>query len=491
MKIILTTFPTITFRRVTRLFNFLLVIMCLFVQYSCSKRTIPDSSNNTPVNTDPVLAITIDETHPGINIPVNFQGLSYETSTIATNSPFLNANNTVLIQLVKNLGPGVLRIGGNSSDDFSWSGTVRSSTTAANTLTTSDINNLSSFAKAVNWPVLFGLNLGNYDPANAASEAKYVFSALQGNFLAFQAGNEPDGYHSWNPKRTSSYDYAAYKPEWESYFNAVRGQVPNAPFAGPDIAYQSSWVSSFASDENKNVILLDGHYYQSGPASDPTVTYHNLFSVIPAYPGYFTILNTAAQNVHLPYRISECNSINGGGKTGVSDVFASTLWALDFMWMVASNNGQGVNFHGGSGGAYSPFALNSGQVVARPEYYAMLAFKYAAAGAAIVPTNLSNQSYHCRAYACSKSGITAITIINEENQQNLNFKISLTNKFGVVHIARLTAPSITATSGISFSGSVVNADGTFQVGKTEDYSNDTNEFSVSIPAASAAVIIVQ
>jgi len=466
------------------------IAFCITAVIGCGKNDT--ATANPPVNSLPVLAVAVNQSQPGIKIPSNFQGLSYETSTIASSSPFLNINNAVLIQLIKNLGVGVLRIGGNSSDNFTWSGIARTGTTPANTLTTTDIDNLSAFTKAINWPVLFGLDMGNFDPANAASEAKYVINTLQGSLLAFQAGNEPDGYHSWNPKRASTYDYAAYKPEWESYFNAVRGLAPNARFAGPDIAYQSAWVSSFAADESKNVVLLDGHYYQAGPASDPTVTYYNLFTTIPAYPNYFNVINTAALNAHMPYRISECNSINGGGKTGVSDVFASALWALDFMWMVAVNNGQGVNFHGGSGGAYSPFALlSSGQVVARPEYYAMLAFKYAADGAAILPVAFVNQGYKCTVYACSKPGTTAITIINEEDKQNLNFKMQFTNLATSIHIVRLTAPSITATAGISFSGNVVNPDGIFQLGKTEDYTNASNMFTVSIPAASAAVILVQ
>ena len=161
------------------------------------------------------------------------------------------------------------------------------------------------------------------------------------------------------------------------------------------------------------------------------------------------------------------------------------------MWMVAENNGQGINFHGANGGAYSPFALNNGQLYARPEYYAMLAFRYATQGSVIIPATLANEGYKCTIYACTKPGTTTITIINEEDQQNLNFKIQLTNKASSVHVARLNAPSMTATSGISFSGSTVNTDGTFQIVKTEDYAEDSNGFSVSVPAGSAAVINVQ
>ena len=49
---------------------------------------------------------------------------------------FLNENNKTLIQLIKNLGSGILRIGGNSSDKTDWTGTPRVPGTDVRSLTT-------------------------------------------------------------------------------------------------------------------------------------------------------------------------------------------------------------------------------------------------------------------------------------------------------------------------------------------------------------------
>ena len=127
-------------------------------------------------------------------------------------------------------------------------------------------------------------------------------------------------------------------------------------------------------------------------------------------------LNTASGQYGLPYRISECNSVYDGGKTGVSDVFASALWALDFMWTVAENNGQGINFHGGSSGAYSPIVLENGAPIPKPEYYAMLAFKYGSAGGTIIPATLGNTLYNCSAYAGKSGNLTYLTLINKDTK---------------------------------------------------------------------------
>lgn len=85
--------------------------------------------------------------------------------------------------------------------------------------------------------------------------------------------------------------------------------------------------------------------------------------------------------------MAECNTVSQGGKIGVSNVFASALWALDYMWSVALSNGVGVNFHGGSISKYAPIVVDEkGIPTPRPIYYAMLAFKYGSEGGNIVPS---------------------------------------------------------------------------------------------------------
>jgi hypothetical protein len=471
--------------------------LLLFMLGSCSKSKEPTlpvpTPTPTPVSTtDSVISVTVDQTKTSYKIPSTFEGLSYEMSELIQDPSFLNANNTTIIQLIKNLGGGLLRIGGNSSDIYTWTGTARGLTTPANSITTTEIDNLSAFAKAVGWQVIFGLNMGVYNPTLAANEANYVFKSLQSNLLALQFGNEPDGYASWNPIRTAPYSESNYETQWNSYFKAVKAQVPAAPLAGPDVAYQSSWVASFAANEGNNVMLLTSHYYQNGPASNPSINISSLFTPIPQYPDYFQVINKAGLSANLPWRITECNSINGGGKAGVSDVFASALWALDFMWQVAENNGQGVNFHGFNGGGYSAFSVVNGVATVAPEYYSFLAFKYGTSGSTIIPAKLSTTQYNCSAYACIKSDTTSITLINKDSTHNLVFKIQLTNKATMAHVARMIAPSISAKTGVTFCNGSVNSNGSFQVGNTENISiGGLTSFSVTVPAASAAVVSVE
>ncbi len=442
-----------------------------------------------PVAEGQPVEVTIDQNQPGYVIAPAFSGLSFETAILSKTPKYLSSSNTVLLQLIHNLGSGVLRIGGNSSDVVKWTGGARTSKTGSDSLTTSDIDTVRAFAKAIHWPVLFGLNLGTGTSRAAASEAAYAASSFQDNLIALQIGNEADLFYN-NGHRTPGYSYANFQNEWSTYFTGIRNAGYTAAFAGPDLAFNTAWMNSFAENESQHTNMLDAHYYKTGPGSDASITYRTLLTPDTKLPVYLQSLNNAALRSKLPYRISECNNIYSGGRAGVSDVFASALWALDFMWTVAENNGQGINFHGSTGGAYSPIVLQNGIPIPRPEYYAMLAFTYGAAHSTIIPARISSSLYNCNVYACVNAGITHITLINKELTNGISFAIHLSNTASSVSIARLSAPDMTSTSQITFAGNAVNADGTFTPAPAQAYTVGAKSFNINLPAGSAAVITV-
>ncbi len=475
-----------------------LTVLVFLAITACKKHDTvsPSTPTSTPTPTSPfpspyaqVVDLTIDESSAGFVIPDNFQGLSYETGIMAYSSYFLNPSNSVLVQLLKNLGPGVLRLGGNSSDNYKWAGTARLKDSPKSFLYTTDVDNMVSFSQACGWPVLYGLNLGANDPAMAASQAQYVSNSLQGNLLAYHIGNEADLFYN-NGQRSASFTYADFRPQWEATYKAVKNAVPNATFAGPDVSYVKSWVTNFANDEHQNIVLLDSHFYQTGPASDLSITPQTIFKVGARDATYFQNLNSSGKQYNLPYRLSECNSVYNGGKKGVSDVFASAIWGLDFMWRVASNNGSGVNFHGDANSTYSPIISAKGKTVAQPLYYAFLAFKNGSQKASLLSTVLSPRNANCTAYASKSSTATLVTLINKDST-NITFRLQPSIQAKNIQLARLTAPSDTSRTGIVFSGASVAADGTFTPVSKESYVVSTGQFTVNVPAYSAAVVTIQ
>jgi hypothetical protein len=469
-------------------------ILMAAILLSCNKENLQSKLPVVPtrpvVNYLPV-TITLDETHPGYKIPETFEGLSYETGLLVDSPEFLNENNKVLIQLIKNLGPGVLRIGGNSSDLIKWGWGPRTEKTPPRTLTTSDIDRLAAFDKAIAWPVVFGLNLGSGKAAEAANEAAYVQNSLQDKLYTLQIGNEPDVF-KLGP-RPAKYNYKAYQYEWGNYFSTIRKEAPGAPFGGPDVTpFNNEWITSFATNENKNIKLIDGHYYVTGPASLPSISYNDILSQNVKLSAYLGTMHTEASKYHVGFRVSECNSVFGGGKNGVSNVFASALWALDFMWEVSDYKGQGINFHGGGHSFfYSPITTENGSFIAKPEYYAMLAFKHGAVGQTILPVTFNHPEYNLKAHACvNADGAYSITLINKELKSSFAFTIQLSKTVSSVQVARLTAPGINSVS-TSFAGSTVNDDGSFSPNLTEQYTPNQNSFVINVPAGSAAVITIK
>jgi len=461
---------------------------------ACKKESFNSSTPDKPTAAKPVTVI-IDPHLTGYTIPHIFQGLSYETGLLSDDPNYLNEHNTVLIQLLKNLGRGVLRIGGNSSDEIDWGGDDAGTDTLHKKLTKADIDRLAGFAKAINWPVLFGLNLANNNPAAAADEAAYVHNRLQGNFYAFQTGNEPDFFFA-NTHRPQNYKYRNYQKEWDNYYETVKGKIPGALFAGPDIMpFNLRWLGEFTKNEHQRVNLIDGHYYNNGPASNPQIGLQDVLRPHKDMAAYLQGMSVIAANHSLPYRISESNSIWGQGKPGVSNVFASALWALDFMWSIAENKGQGVNFHGGGiRFVYTPINAANGITTARPVYYAMLAFKDGAIGNKIVAPQVidrdeqDNYSVHS---SINRDKSTSITFINKELEKDFSFTVQLTQAAASMSISRLSAPSVTSDTGITFAGSTVNQDGTFAPATNEEYPIHQRTFTITIPAGSAAVVRVR
>src|ERR1041384_7814255 len=108
-------------------------------------------------------------------------------------------------------------------------------------------------------------------PYTTLFRAAYVARALGPLLLAFQIGNEPDGFGRWTRVRPPAYDFAAFLAEWLRFAAAIRARVPDASFAGPDVAAAPDWVPAFAAAALPGLVLLTQHHSAAGPAGDPPV----------------------------------------------------------------------------------------------------------------------------------------------------------------------------------------------------------------------------
>ena len=443
------------------------------------------------VGAAPILdaSVTVGYDQPGHAISENFIGLSYESAVLAS-PQHLSPENPSIIGLLRGLGPGgVLRLGGNSSARTVWRDTDDRSEVETFVVTPAAIEALAMLLKALDWRLIYGLNLARAKPEAAAEEAAYVAQAMGPRLLAFQIGNEPDGFGRWFGVRPQGYDFGAFIAEWRQFHAAIVARLPAAPFAGPDIVSDESWVSQFIEATGDSLVLVTRHYYADGPAGAPQVSLARLLRSASNAEQMLGSMRAISERFHLPFRVSETNSIFNEGQSGVSDAFGSALWGLEFMFQVAEAGGEGINFHTGDAKVYTPIGPGpDGQHVARPLYYGILMFKETVRGAELIPVQLMAADGNMAAYATRTSdGTLRVCLINKALNKGARIGIEVGHEFQSASLLRLTAPSAEARTDVTFGGSAVDGLGHWspQPLRVFPWRPDA---SVEVPASSAVII---
>jgi hypothetical protein len=439
--------------------------------------------------------VTVDYQDAGRPLAPDFIGLSYE-SAILNPGTYFSPENVTLIALMHALGDaGALRIGGNTSERTVW-GPAGTAAPDSIVITPKAIDRLAATLRVLGWKLIYGLNLARGTPEAAADEAAYVARALGPLLLAFQIGNEPDGFGRWTGVRPPTYDVAAFMAEWLRFAAAIRARVPNAGFAGPDVVAAPDWVPSFAAKAPPGLVLLTQHHYAEGPAGDPRVSLPRLLQASGEIEPLLRTLAQTSRAARLPYRIAETNSVFNEGEPGVSDTLGAALWGLDLMFRCAAADCAGINFHGGDHNlrpernkAYSPIVRDpDGGLRAAPLYYGMLMFAQAGRGS-LVPTRLDASPSGLNAFAVrAPDGSLRVCLINKDSPGAIRASISPGRRFSVASVSRLAGPAIDAREGVTLGGAVVDETGRWTPKFRESADQRDGEIIMNVPAASAALV---
>src|ERR1700760_1339313 len=210
------------------------------------------------------VTISVDGSRTIGAIAPDYMGLGYEISSVAIPG-LLSAKNAPYLGLVKALGPrGVIRIGGNTSDfaTYAANGTPVSSPKGT-VVTEANLTELRDFLDALDWKLIWGLNLGAGNLDNAVEEARAVARIFGERLIALEGGNEPDLFGRAG-HRPADYNYDAWLKDYRRTTPAVRAALPAAAFAGPDLAGAADWMTRFAKDEGGDIALLTAHHYVTG-----------------------------------------------------------------------------------------------------------------------------------------------------------------------------------------------------------------------------------
>ena len=293
----------------------------------------------------------------------------------------------------------MLRIGGDSTDGTWWP--IRGMIPPGGIyyrLTDGWLRITQALAADLDAKLILGINLAAGRPAIAAAEGR-----------AFLAGDRPPVHRRRSRSATSPtstarspgtgiaaatstgpaaarYDISDYSQEFARWSKAL----PNVPLAGPAVSGPAGWASCRSSSQPS----------QPRSSSPTTAIRCAHASPIPPIAGYPSIPNLLADS-SLGRSRRRAGTVRVGrppprsavpadrdqlgfvrGRQGVTDTFASALWALDTLFDMASVGVDGVNVHMLPGSNYELFTVSqtaSGtwQAFVHPEYYGLLMFAQA------------------------------------------------------------------------------------------------------------------
>ena len=294
------------------------------------------------------IAVVADPSQPGAPVAKDFLGLSFEVSNLAQIAAYAETGN--LVRMLRSLGPGQLRFGGGSADTrVAWTDHLTPRPAwASSVIDVDDLRQLGKLAANSGWQIVLTIGLGHYEPVAAAREAAAAKATLGEHLEGIELGNEPNAF-AQHGLRPEPWGFAQYTEEVTAYRAAIEAAAPGIPLIGPDVSGSAafeSWGLEEAVDQRP--VELTGHHYPLGCEQKPPPSITRLLSPLirSRELGSLRRYMAIAQSSRIPFRLDETNSVSCGGTAGISNTFASALWATGYLTRVMSIGVAGVNLHG-------------------------------------------------------------------------------------------------------------------------------------------------
>jgi hypothetical protein len=308
--------------------------------------------------------------------------------------------------------------------------------------------------------------------------------------------------------RPPSYDFQTFTDEFSSFRRAIGG----FPLAGPSSG-SYSWLQHLpqflAAEPSLGVVTVHSYWLNKCLNSPSLLGYPTVPNLLnPRPPSRLTAALAQYASLshadHVPIRIDEMNSVTCGGRTGVSDVFASALWALNALFEAMADGIDGVNIHTFPGTANQLFGFSrvKGEWIGtvRPEYYGLLMFSQAAPPGSKLLRVAQENTEQTRVWATvAKNGSTRLVLINDSLTRASSVLVHTPTPSEPAELERLLAPSAYATSAITIDGQSFGAQTTTGslAGPTTTVTLTPSAapaavatYAITLPAASAAILTI-
>jgi hypothetical protein len=450
------------------------------------------------------MSVTFDAAHPLPLVPPDFLGFSFELSSLPLVGSY--ASHGDLVALLRSLGAGVLRFGGASADTrAAWTDQhTPLPAWASAAVRGNDYRAIASLAGETGWRVLLTLGLGHFEPEAAARAVAAAKAALGGWLQAIELGNEPNAY-ALQGLRPEPWTFVQYDAQVAAYRSAIEAAAPGIPLAGPDTSGSSAFENWGPGETvNQRPALLTGHHYALRCNQQPAPTIARLLSPQTRRLEEASLLRyvTTAEQGETPFRLDETNNVSCGGVAGISDTFASALWAAGYLTRAMALGVTGVNLHGifASCAGYAPFCaptsadLDGGALSVQPEWYALRLIK-PLVGESPLPTKSVVPAHHdALAYtALAPNGTLHVVIVDDDapGARSLLVRVRVGRAFGAARVLWLTAPSPGALAGMRLGGRAIAPNGAWSPPpKLPRVADERGVISVHIWPSSACLLTV-
>ncbi|KAI1337652.1 hypothetical protein F5Y15DRAFT_150129 [Xylariaceae sp. FL0016] len=475
------------------------------------------------------ISLSLSATVPGnASAPVDpaFAGFGIEPSNLFSFTGGATPNvmtNNLLNTLKSYTGTAPhIRLGGNTGDylwydpafmEWTWVWNENRHGQGTGNLTSDAMKIGPRFFEAANrfptgTPVTWGLNMAYNNASDYASRlATMADNALTKctniDIRSFEIGNEPDLYLQ-NGLRTS-WTAAQYMQEWTDRAYIIYSQVLTKHNLNAQMFEAASTASTIGNDFQISSLASLGIGSKAPGMSSPYLSswsQHDYYYFFGISPGELSLqrlmqLSTTedqfvawaeqvrqATATSFPYALREMGIVGPIGSKGITDVFGTALWTLNFLFYAASLNITAVHLHmtdNSYASPWQPIYINEAQPHVRPLYAGIAAFDQvigSGCDSRIVPVKpeldlqgtTADYTNSVRAYAVyQEDNLRSVVVVNSvvanaaqatKHTLTVNVKLPASMAGQTLHLSYLTAPGADSTNGTTWRGiSYEGADG--------------------------------
>jgi hypothetical protein len=463
----------------------------------------------------PAATVVVASDAPTTSVPHSYLGFSTEYWAMPLWEAHMSLFERVLaLERAQGQGPLLIRIGGDSTDHALFDVNLNRLPKGIYELTPQWFGKVRQLVGAIDARTLLDLNLVTDLPQMAGLWARAAEMQLpSGAIVGYEIGNEPDLYDPlyWSnilaplarvlDLRLFPHGLApdAYVRLYQSYANVLARVAPGVPLVAPVVAYPTvdlGWITRLLEATHPRLGMISAHMYPYSACAAPLSP---LYPTIPrllseaATAGMAASLRPAIELAHragYPFRLTELNSVTCGGLPGVSDTFATALWAPDALFELLRAGVDGVNIHVRVYAINAAFALPNRGLVARPLLYGLAVFtRMLGPDARLVRLRVHDPaSIDLKAWAVQVQGHALHVLLINKSTRSVRAALMLPAA-GIATVQRLLAPSAAARSGETLNGQQLGPDDHWH-GRSgrETIEPGPHGYELTVPSISAALV---